>query len=88
VRCSEACTLRARLILPARTAKRLRVSRTIGTARSGRSSAGAKTFYVRLTRRAKARLRRIRRVTPTLNVRAMDPAGNARTVRARIAIVR
>ena len=80
-------------MVPPASAKRLRLARTarattIGTARTGRGSAGSKTFYVKLTRRAKARLRRARIVKPVLQVRATDPQGNARTVRVRITIRR
>jgi hypothetical protein len=92
VGCTEACTLRLRLLLNRRTARRLGIVSqrqvVIGRATVRLTQAATRRATIRLTRRARSRLRRARRVRVTLSVRAVDPAGNARTGTRRITLRR
>lgn len=92
VSCSEACNVDLSLTLPARTAKRLRMSaaRTVVIARGKRSSAAAGQVKVvlRPTARAKKRLRKLRRLKATLKLVATDAAGNKTTAARAIALRR
>jgi Ca2+-binding RTX toxin-like protein len=79
--CSEPCTFDARLVVDARSAKRLGLkSRVLGTAR-GRIATGAKSFVLRLDRAARTALSRRHSLRATLQVSAKDAAGNTRTKR-------
>ena len=93
LRCSEACTASAEVLLPARTARRVRLSRR-GSARIARQpalrlAAGARrTVTLRLTRAARRRLARVGRVAVTVRVAARDGAGNRRTTSRRVSLRR
>jgi subtilisin family serine protease len=79
VRCSEACALRGEL----------RHGRALaGRGRGGRSDAGTATLVVKLTAAGSRRLRPRLPERVTLTVRAVDPAGNARSVARRITVRR
>jgi hypothetical protein len=88
VRCSEACRVTSVLILNARTARRLGLSRIVGRGSARLAAAGSRTLITRFTRRSRARLRRLRRVRLTLRLTGVDDAGNRRTVSRRIAVRR
>jgi hypothetical protein len=77
--CSEACALRSRIVLG---------HRALGSAAKSLAAAGRTSITVRLTRTARRRLLRMRRVTLTLRVQAQDPAGNTTTVSRRVAVRR
>ena len=75
VSCSELCAVTAKLSLPARQAKKLKVPAVVGT---GTARAGKVTLKLGAkARRAFARQRRLRL---TLTLTAVDAAGNASTV--------
>jgi subtilisin family serine protease len=93
VGCSEACTVRARLRLDGRTAKALRLSKgkpvVLGTGSRSFSGAGQAALSIRLSRRAKAGLRRARRtLRASLAIEATDPACNRSAQTRRIALKR
>jgi subtilisin family serine protease len=74
-RCSEPCRLSFALLLDARTARRLTLSRTVARATRRLSAPGTRTVLLRLPRA----LARVRSARVVLRVRASDAAGNART---------
>ncbi|HVF77787.1 MAG TPA: thrombospondin type 3 repeat-containing protein [Solirubrobacteraceae bacterium] len=82
VRCSEACSVTARLTVDRRTARRLRLPAS-GLLAGGRAQveAAASTYaFVRFTSAARRALSRQRRVRATLRVGAVDRAGNRRAI--------
>jgi hypothetical protein len=82
VRCSEACSLTARLTVDRRRARRLRLPSS-GLVASGRAQveAAASTYaFVRFTPRARPVLFRQRSLPATLRIEAVDRAGNRRVV--------
>ena len=87
-RCSEACGLRHELRLGIRTARRLGIRSSsvwvVGRARGRLGRAGTVTVRLKLTARARRRLKRTRSVRLELRTRAVDSAGNARVVRRSI----
>jgi hypothetical protein len=92
VRCTEICSVRARLILSGTSARRAKLSKgrpvEIGRA-FGRVRAGvASTVRVRLTAVARRRIRALKSARVTVRVSATDRAGNARGVRKDVPIVR
>jgi secreted trypsin-like serine protease len=86
-RCSEACRLTAVILIPARLARRLGIPRRVARGTVGMGT-GTRTFRIRFTRRAKRRLRRVRRVTFLITTTAIDRAGNRSTVRLRLRVSR
>jgi hypothetical protein len=88
VACDEACAVRARLMVDARTARRLRVARTVasGTARLG--GQGTTYVFMRFRGRAVRRLSTKRPVRAVLHVTASDGARNARTEKRAIRLRR
>ncbi len=90
LRCSEACSLTARLTVDRRRARRLRLPAS-GLLASGRAQveAAASTYaFVRFTAPARRALFRQRRVPATLHVEAIDRAGNRRVVRKPVTLRR
>ena len=90
--CSERCRLSARVLVDARTARRLALTRAAGTVSVGRASrslttAGA-SLRVRLSARVRRKLRRVRGLRLTVSVVARDAAANARRVDRRVTLVR
>jgi hypothetical protein len=89
-RCSMACRVSHELVVGSRTARRLGIrtpaSRVFGRARGRLTRAGSVTVRIKLTAAAKRRLRRVRHLTVQLRTRALDAAGNARTVRRSVRI--
>jgi trypsin len=87
-RCSEACRLRAALMLRRKTARRLGISRLAARASAGLPAGARKTIRIKFSRRARAKLSNARRVTLTLTVSAVDGAGNPRRGTRRIRLRR
>ena len=77
--CSEACTLSAKLVLDARTAKRLRLAskRALGTAAVKITTAGKGKVVVKPSKAARRALSRARTVRLRLVTTAVDAAGNS-----------
>lgn len=84
-RCSERCKLALQVRVGPRTAIRSRLSRTRRTKVVGRATTGtarrSHRVVIRLSRRARVRLRRLRVVRLTVTATATDAAGNVRRVR-------
>jgi hypothetical protein len=81
LRCSEACSLTARLTIDKPRARRLRLASTgiVGSG-SAQVEAAASTYaFVRFTKAARRVLFRQRRVPASLRVTAVDRAGNTKT---------
>ena len=72
---NEACRLTADLLLSARTAKGLRLARRVGR-RTASITPATRSLRVKLTTKAKRRLRRVRAVTLTAQASCSDAAGN------------
>jgi trypsin len=87
VRCSERCRVTIVILIPRSLARRLRIPRQVAIGRLG-FGAGTRTIVIRFTRRAKRRLRRVRRATFVIRTTAVDPAGNRRTVTSRARLTR
>jgi hypothetical protein len=90
LRCSEACAATARLVADRRTARALRLPRSGVAGRgSAQVSASATTYaFVRFSRAAKRRIWRRDVTRLTLQVTAVDRAGNRRTVTQRLTLLR
>jgi subtilisin family serine protease len=93
VGCSESCTLRGEVVRG--PSKRRRSRRTveesehvIGRGSFSLAAPGHKVLVVKLERRAKRRLRRMRRTALDVRINATDRAGNARTVERNIRLSR
>jgi subtilisin family serine protease len=91
--CSEPCVITPRLFLSGRTARKLRLGtgeRPISVERRTRSvrlaRSGATT--VRLKKQVQRRLKRVVRVRLIVRIRAIDSAGNSKTVMRRITLKR
>ena len=77
--CSEACSVAAQLQIPAKTAKKLGLGKkltVIGKGSASSANAGDVGIPVKLTKKAKARLKRARSLKAKLVVTATDAAGN------------
>lgn len=82
VTCPAACTFTVSVVLSKKTARKYglgRKSLTVGTARGTLLSAGSKKVTVKLSRKAKRKLRRAKRVAATLKVKVKDAAGKTAT---------
>jgi hypothetical protein len=82
VTCDEACSVAAQLQIPAKTAKKLKLGKKLTVIGKGAASAplaGKVSVPVKLTKKAKRRLKRTRKLTATLVVVATDSAGNRST---------
>jgi subtilisin family serine protease len=89
VSCSAPCSVRLRILLTRRQARRAHLARkgrmvSIGT-RTLRDTARRKV-RLRVTRRARVRLARLGSAKVTVRARGVDPAGNARVVRRRVTL--
>jgi thrombospondin type 3 repeat protein/hemolysin type calcium-binding protein len=88
--CSEACAATAELSLGRRTARRLRLGRTVviagGSARLGGS--GTTYAFVRFTKAARRALLRAGGVRATLTAIAVDPSGNRQALTRQITLRR
>jgi hypothetical protein len=92
VTCRESCGVSAALALERSAARRLGLARSagavVGTAKARRATPGAVQLRVKLNRRARAALRRTRRLVVTVQVLVSDASGNGRLLQRRIALVR
>ncbi len=91
VRCGEACTLDARLEVPAATARRLGLGARRATLARGTWAVGAagRTYVIcRWSARGRTVWRRAARFRATVVVTARDAAGNARSVRRAVTLRR
>ena len=92
VTCSEACRLAASVVITGREAVRLGISRRRVDVTAGRRAAGPatrrRTLTIRLTSAVRRRLARNRTALVQLRIVATDAAGNARTVRRSVRLVR
>ncbi len=59
-KCSAACTLKVKLTLDKRTAKKLKLSPTLGTAKVTMTAAGTKLVTIKLSKAAAAKLKKLR----------------------------
>jgi hypothetical protein len=75
--CSEACTGAATLNLDSKLAKKLRLKAKLGTAKVVLAAAGRRVVVVRLSKAARAALKRSKRATFQVSASAADAAGNA-----------
>ncbi|WP_309233804.1 hypothetical protein [Conexibacter sp. W3-3-2] len=82
ISCSVACKLNATLTLDATTLKRLKLKGAIAT-RSQSGRAGDNTVRLTLTKKAKAKLKRLRSLVVTLRVTATPVGGKAVVLPAR-----
>jgi subtilisin family serine protease len=83
---SERSTIRLRLSIDQRVAKRLRIPRSIGSGSIMLTGAGSKAVTVRLTSKARRALARARNVKATLSATATDAAGNRSSMSRRLTL--
>ena len=83
--CSVACSYRTSLLLDARTAKRLHISRRVtrGQRTTKLTGVGRRSIRIQLTRRARTALRNVASVKLMVRATATDPAGNTSASRTR-----
>jgi hypothetical protein len=74
--CSEACQYALTLQIDKRTARRLKISRTIGRATGARLAAGKFAVTVKLSRKTARKLAKLRSLKLSLALTAADAAGN------------
>ena len=77
--CSEGCSVLAQLQIPAKTAKKLKLGKkttVIGKGSASSPQGGQLTVPVKLVSKAKARLKRTRKLSATLVLVATDASGN------------
>jgi hypothetical protein len=80
VTCSATCDASATLVADAKTAKRLKIRRTVASSRS-RGIAGSRTFKVRFPKATRTKLGKAKKVVLTLRVTAKAGAQQATTTR-------
>jgi Ca2+-binding RTX toxin-like protein len=88
VTCPAACQFSVELLVNARTAKRYKVARRIGSVRGSLLVAGRKAAKLRLSAKARKRMRRARSVPATLRLKATDAAGKTTTVSRKVTLKR
>ena len=91
VSCSAPCSVRLRLLIGPRQARRAHLARrarmvSIGTLALGDTA--RRKVRLRVTRRARVRLSRLGSAKVMLRARGEDPAGNVRVVRRRVTLTR
>ena len=84
---SEPCRLDAELLLPAKTARKLKLKRAIGKARSN-LPAGSSTVKVKASKAAQKKLKRQRSLKLVLTGSCTDTAGNAARVNRSVTLKR
>lgn len=85
--CPSACTVRARLSVSKAAARRARLRRvTVGSATASRASAGQFALHVKLTKKARAALRRVVPVKVDLAVTVKTPDGVAHRFAKRLTL--
>ena len=92
VNCSEACRLQSSVVISGREAVRLKISRRRVEVTAGRKNAGLGTgrrvLTIKLTTAVRRQLARNRTALVQVRIVATDAAGNARTVKRSIRLVR
>jgi hypothetical protein len=90
VSCSEACKFVLSLVVDAKTAKKLHLSRvvTVGRANGTLTTAGKKKVVVKLTKKAKKKIAKAKKVVITVKTTATDTAGNRASKSKRVTIKR
>lgn len=92
VSCPGPCTVSAKLVVSAKVARRYGLGRkiaTIGTlGRRSLLAAGTDKRTLKLSKKARAKLRRARTVTATLQVTVKDAAGKTRTIKKTVKLKR
>jgi hypothetical protein len=90
VSCNEACSFGLTLFLDQKTAKRVGLaakSVKVGSASGKLTAKGTKTVRAKLTRKAKRKLAKLKKVTLTVSANAKDTAGN-NALKAKKVVVR
>lgn len=90
VSCSEACKFVLSLIVDSKTAKKLHLSRvaTVGRASGTLTTAGKKKVVVKLTKKAKKRIAKAKKIVITVKTTATDAAGNRASKSKKVTIKR
>jgi hypothetical protein len=89
IRCSEACAVRAELVLGARDARRLELRRRVVAAGDASLDAAGSTYaFLRFERGALRKLRGHAVTRATLRTTVSDRAGNDRALRRAVTIRR
>lgn len=86
--CSEDCSLKLDVQVPAKTAKKYKVSRSLIARSRSLKMAQQVTLRMKPGSRSRKRLGRLRRVKATLVATGTDSAGNKRTVTKRVTLAR
>ena len=86
--CSEACQYALTLQIDKRTARRLKLSRTIGRAKGARIAAGRFTVTVKLSRKTARKLARLRSLKLSIALTAADAAGNRSAMKRSLTLKR
>jgi hypothetical protein len=85
--CARVCNLSVKLVLPAKVAKKLRLKRTVGSTRRSSGPTPA-TVTVRFSKKARAALSRLRRVSLSVVVTATSADGARATATKRLTLRR
>jgi hypothetical protein len=90
VSCSEACKFVLSLVVDSKTAKKLHLSRvaTVGRASGTLTTAGKKKVVVKLTKKAKKKVAKAKKIVITVKTTATDAAGNRGTKSKKVTIKR
>jgi tricorn protease-like protein len=88
--CSEACKLSAVLVISRTAAKRLGLVKsanyTLGKGKATLTAPGSKKLTIKLTRKAKSKLRKARKVVATVQMTATDGSGNSRKAKKKVTL--
>lgn len=77
ISCSEACKFKTQLVMDAKTAKKLHISKVLKTVTGKLSKSGKKTVTIKLSKKVQKALRRLSKITISVKTKATDTAGNA-----------
>ncbi len=88
LRCNRGCRVRSRLRFAGASTSTLRHNQTLATVSSRLSTAGVKTVYVKLTRRARAALRGKSGVKVTLTLVVTPSSGTPKTIKRTVSLRR
>ena len=86
--CSEDCSLKLDIQLPAKTAKKYKLGRSLVARTRALKLAQQVTLNLKSARKAVNKLRRLRRVKVQLVATATDPGGHARTITKKLTLAR
>jgi Ca2+-binding RTX toxin-like protein len=91
VTCSARCTFGLKLEIAAKVAKKAKLGKkalTIGTGKGSLSGAGSKTVTVKLSAKARSKLKRLKTISGTLKLSATDAGGATTEVKKAVKLVR